>query len=162
RIKSRQGVKSPLLEDVMIADPITMKPVPMDGSTMGEIMMRGNLIMKGYLKNPRATEEAFEGGWFHTGDLAVWHEEGYIEIRDRSKVAIMSGGEIISCTEVEVVLYGHPAVSEVAVVARQDEKWREAPCAVVTLMDGYGLSEEELIKFARDNMAHFKIPRKIV
>jgi len=162
RIKSRQGVKSPLLEDVMVADPISMQPVPKDSSTMGEIMMRGNLIMKGYLKNPRATAEAFEGGWFHTGDLAVWHEDGYIEIRDRSKDIIISGGENISSIEVEEVLYRHPAVSEVAVVARPDEKWGETPCAFVTLKDGYSLSEEELVQFARENMAGFKIPRKIV
>lgn len=162
QLKSRQGVRSPLLEDVMVAHPDTLKPVPMDGRTLGEIMMRGNLLMKGYLKNPNATAKAFEGGWFHSGDLAVWHEDGYIEIRDRSKDIIISGGENISSIEVEDVLYRHPDVSEVAVVARPDETWGETPCAFVTLKDGCSLSEVELIGFARENLARFKAPKTVV
>ncbi len=162
QLKSRQGVRSPLLEDVMVAHPDTLEPVPMDGRTLGEIMMRGNLLMKGYLKNPNATAKAFEGGWFHSGDLAVWHEDGYIEIRDRSKDIIISGGENISSIEVEDVLYRHPDVSEVAVVARPDETWGETPCAFVTLKDGCSLSEVELIGFARENLARFKAPKTVV
>ena len=121
---------------MMVADPATLAPVPRDAATMGEIMMRGNITMKGYLKNPAATEEAFAGGWFHTGDLAVWHPDGYVEIRDRSKDIIISGGENISTIEVEDVLYRHPAVLEAAVVARPDAKWGETPCAFVTLRPG--------------------------
>ena len=162
QLKSRQGVRSPLLEGVMVANPDTLEPVPMDGKTLGEIMMRGNLLMKGYLKNPSATAKAFEGGWFHSGDLAVWHEDGYIEIRDRSKDIIISGGENISSIEVEDVLYRHPDVSEVAVVAKPDETWGETPCAFVTLKNGSSLSESELISFARDNLARFKAPKTIV
>ncbi len=161
-LKARQGVKSPMLEDLMVADPETMAPVPKDGKTMGEIMMRGNVVMKGYLKNGRASEEAFRGDWFHSGDLAVWHPDGYVEIRDRSKDIIISGGENISSIEVEDVLYRHPAVSEVAVVARADEKWGETPCAFVDLNPGNDLSPEDIINFARDNMAHFKVPKTVV
>src|SRR5690606_1306755 len=162
QLKSRQGVRSPMLEGVMVANPDTLEPVPMDGKTLGEIMMRGNLLMKGYLKNPSATAKAFEGGWFHSGDLAVWHEDGYIEIRDRSKDIIISGGENISSIEVEDVLYRHPDVSEVAVVAKPDDTWGETPCAFVTLKNGSSLSEAELISFARDNLARFKAPKTIV
>ncbi len=120
----------------MVADPHTHQPVPKDGQTIGEIYMRGNTVMKGYLGNPAATDKAFEGGWFHSGDLAVWHADGYLEIRDRSKDIIISGGENISTIEVEGVLYRHPAVLEAAVVARPDEKWGETPCAFVTLKTG--------------------------
>ena len=146
----------------MIADPETLEPVPQDGKTMGEIFMRGNLVMKGYLKNPRATEESFEGGWFHSGDLAVWHPDGYVEIKDRSKDVIISGGENISSIEVEDVLYRHPSVSEAAVVARPDEKWGETPCAFVNLKPGAEVTEEEIIAFCRDNMAKFKVPKTVV
>lgn len=162
KLKARQGVKSPMLEGLMVANPKTMEPVPMDGESMGEIMMRGNLVMKGYLKNSRATEEAFQGGWFRSGDLAVWHPDGYVEIRDRSKDVIISGGENISSIEVEDVLYRHPAVSEVAVVARPDDKWGETPCAFVDLKPGNDLSPDDVIAFARENMAHFKAPKTVV
>ena len=124
--------------------------------------MRGNIVMKGYLKNPAATDEAFRGGWFHTGDLGVWHEDGYIEIKDRSKDIIISGGENISSIEVEDILYRHPDVEEAAVVARPDDKWGETPCAFIKLKEGANTLEEEIIEFCRNNMAHFKIPRHIV
>lgn len=162
RLKSRQGVKSPMQEGLMVADPETMQPVPQDGQTIGEIFMRGNLVMKGYLKNPRATEEAFAGDWFHSGDLAAWHPDGYVEIKDRSKDIIISGGENISSIEVEDVLYRHPAVSEAAVVARPDEKWGETPCAFVTLKAGSQVTEQEIIDFCRENMAKFKAPKTVV
>lgn len=162
RLKARQGVKSPMQEGLMIADPQTLEPVPQDGKTLGEIFMRGNLVMKGYLKNPRATEESFDGGWFHSGDLAVWHPDGYVEIKDRSKDVIISGGENISSIEVEDVLYRHPSVSEAAVVARPDEKWGETPCAFVNLKPGAEVTEEEIIAFCRDNMARFKVPKTII
>jgi fatty-acyl-CoA synthase len=129
---------------------------------MGEIMMRGNITMKGYLKNETATEEAFAGGWFHTGDLAVWHPDGYVEIRDRSKDIIISGGENISTIEVEDVLYRHPAVLEAAVVARPDPKWGETPCAFVTLRPGHDATAADIIAFCRERMAHFKAPRTVV
>ncbi|HYH40181.1 MAG TPA: acyl-CoA synthetase [Azospirillum sp.] len=161
-IKARQGVNYATLEGLMVADPVTLQPVPKDGATMGEIFMRGNTVMKGYLKNPRATQEAFAGGWFHTGDLGVWHPDGYIQIKDRSKDIIISGGENISTIEVEGVLYKHPAVLEAAVVARPDEKWGETPCAFVTLRDGSTVSEEEIIAWCRANLAHFKCPRTVV
>lgn len=162
RLKSRQGVKSPMQEDLMVADPDTMVPVPQDGKTLGEIFMRGNLVMKGYLKNPRATEEAFQGGWFRSGDLAVWHADTYIEIKDRSKDIIISGGENISSVEVEDVLYRHPEISEAAVVARPDDKWGETPCAFVTLKAGSKVTEKEIMDFCRDNMAGFKTPKTVV
>ncbi|OJX75224.1 acyl-CoA synthetase [Magnetospirillum sp. 64-120] len=162
RIKARQGVRGPMLEGVMIADPMTLEPCPKDGMTMGEIFMRGNNVMKGYLKNPKATQESFEGGWFHTGDLAVWHEDGYVEIKDRSKDIIISGGENISSIEVEDVLYRHPDIMEAAVVARPDEKWGETPCAFVTLKDGAECTEENVIAFCKSHMAGFKVPRTIV
>lgn len=166
RLKSRQGVKSPMLENIMVADPDTLEPVAQDGETIGEIFMRGNLVMKGYLKNPSTTESAFEGGWFHSGDLAVWHPDGYIDIKDRSKDVIISGGENISSIEVEDVLYRHPKIQEVAIVARPDEKWGETPCAFVTLVPncvaGVDITEESIIQFCRDNMATFKVPKTIV
>ncbi len=160
--KSRQGVRYPMLEGLIVADPDTVEPVPKDGTTIGEIMFQGNIVMKGYLKNPTTTEKSLMGGWFHSGDLAVWHEDGYIEIKDRSKDIIISGGENISSIEVEGVLYHHPKVLEAAVVAREDEKWGEIPCAFVTLKAGQELSVEELIDYCRDNMEHFKAPKTIV
>jgi fatty-acyl-CoA synthase len=163
RVMARQGVPILTLEDMMVADPATMRPVPRDGQTMGEVMLRGNTVMKGYLKNAKATEEAFRGGWFHSGDLAVWHADGYIEVKDRAKDIIISGGENISSLEVEEVLYRHPKVLEAAVVARPDEKWGETPCAFVTLREGAdAASAEEIIGWCRDHMAHFKTPRTIV
>ncbi len=162
RLKARQGVRYQMLEAVQVTDPDTGEAVPKDGETMGEIYMRGNNVMMGYLKNQEATDEAFKGGWFHSGDLAAWHPDGYVEIRDRSKDIIISGGENISSIEVEGVLYRHPAVMEAAVVARPDEKWGEIPCAFVNLKPGAEATEEELIAFCRDNMAHFKAPKKII
>ena len=161
-IKARQGVAYPVQENVIVADPATLIPVPRDGTSMGEILMRGNITMKGYLKNPEATQEAFAGGWFHTGDLAVWHPDGYVEIRDRSKDIIISGGENISTIEVEDVLYRHPAILEAAVVARPDAKWGETPCAFVTLRPGVQASAAEIIAFCRTRMAHYKAPRTVV
>ncbi len=162
-LKSRQGVRYPMLEKLLVADPDTLEPVPHDGETIGEIMFRGNIVMKGYLKNPKATKQAFAGGWFHSGDLAVCHEDGYIEIRDRSKDTIISGGENISSIEIEKTLYRHPAIMEAAVVARPDQKWGESPCAFVTLRDNVDdVSEEDIISFCRDNMAHFKAPKSVV
>ena len=160
--KARQGVPYLVMQDLTIMDPETMQKTPADAQTMGEIFMRGNNLMKGYLKNETATEKAFLGGWFHTGDLGVMHPDGYIELKDRSKDIIISGGENISTIEVEGVLYQHPAVAEAAVVAKPDEKWGETPCAFVTLKEEAESSEEELIQFCRDNLAHFKCPKKIV
>lgn len=151
-----------MLEGLMVANPNTLEPVPQDGKTIGEIMMRGNLVMKGYLKNPSTTDKAFEGGWFHSGDLAVWHEDGYVDIKDRSKDIIISGGENISSIEIEDVLYRHPQVMEAAVVAQQDEKWGEVPCAFVTLKAGADVSEADIIEFCRDSMARFKAPKRVV
>ena len=161
-MKSRQGVRYPMLEELVVADPETMQPVPRDGETIGEIMFRGNIVMKGYLKNPKASREAFAGGYFHSGDLAVCHADGYIEIRDRSKDIIISGGENISSIEIEKTLYRHPAVLEAAVAAMPDDKWGETPCAFVTLHADADASEQEVIDFCRDNMARFKAPRKVV
>lgn len=161
-LKARQGVRYHVLEALMVADPETMEPVPRDGETMGEIFMRGNDVMKGYLKNPKATGEAFAGGWFHSGDLGVWHEDGYIELKDRSKDIIISGGENISSIEVEGILYKHPKVLEAAVAARPDAKWGESPCAFVTLKDGEDVTDDEIFEFCRDNMARFKVPRTVV
>ena len=162
RLKARQGVRYPVLEGLTVADPQTLAPVPPDGETMGEILMRGNIVMKGYLKNPQATDEAFAGGWFHTGDLAVAHPDGYIEIKDRSKDIIISGGENISTIEVEDVLYRHPAVLEAAIVARPDPNWGETPCAFVTLKDGATGDPAAIIAFCRERLAHFKAPRHVV
>ncbi len=160
--KSRQGVPYPVLEDLMVADPKTLAPVPRDGETMGEVFMRGNVVMKGYLKNPKATDEAFAGGWFHTGDLGVWEPDGYIALRDRSKDIIISGGENISTIEVEGILYRNPKVLEAAVVAKPDDRWGEVPCAFVTLKPGETATEQEIIAFCRENMAHFKCPKSVV
>src|SRR5712691_7627858 len=162
RLKARQGVAYPVLDGLMVADPDSLAPVPSDGATMGEIFMRGNIVMKGYLKNQTATEEAFAGGWFHTGDLAVAHADGYIEIKDRSKDIIISGGENISTIEVEDVLYRHPAVLEAAVVARPDPNWGETPCAFVTLKEDASAEAADIIAFCRQHLAHFKAPRQIV
>jgi fatty-acyl-CoA synthase len=161
-IKSRQGVRYPMLEELLVVDPETMQPVPRDGETIGEIMFRGNIVMKGYLKNPVATQEAFEGGYFHSGDLAVCHPDGYIEIKDRSKDIIISGGENISTIEIEKTLYRHPAILEAAVTAMPDEKWGETPCAFVTLHANAEASEQEIIDYCRAHMARFKAPRKVV
>ncbi|GLX78520.1 acyl-CoA synthetase [Thalassotalea insulae] len=161
-LKARQGVRYPTQEEVDVLDPQTMLPVAADAETVGEIMFRGNTTMKGYLKNDTATVEAFKHGWFHSGDLAVKHPDGFIEIRDRSKDIIISGGENISSVEVEGVLYQHPAVMEAAVVARKDEKWGESPCAFVTLKADKDASEREIIEFCREHMANFKAPKTIV
>jgi len=161
-IKARQGVRGPAQEDHAVMDPTTMLPVPKDGTTMGEICLRGNMVMKGYLKNPTATAEAFAGGWFRSGDLGVWHADGYMEIKDRAKDVIISGGENISSIEVEGVLYQHPAVLEAAVVARPDEKWGETPCAFVQLKPGALATDAELIQHCKDNMARFKVPKHVV
>ena len=161
-IKSRQGVRGPMLEGVMVADPNTMEPLPKNGRSMGEIFMRGNNVMKGYLKNPKATEESFRGGWFHTGDLAVWYPDGYVEIKDRSKDIIISGGENISSIEVEDVLYKHPDVMEAAVVARPDEKWGETPCAFILLKDGVETTEADIVAHCRAHLAGFKVPKTFV
>jgi fatty-acyl-CoA synthase len=163
RIMARQGIPVALVEDLIVADPETMEPVPRDGETIGEIMLRGNTIMRGYLKNPSATAEAFAGDYYHSGDLAVWHADGYIEVKDRSKDIIISGGENISSLEVEEVLYRHPQVMEAAVVARPDEKWGETPCAFVTLKaDACTVTAEDIIAYCRENMAHYKVPKTIV
>jgi 3-(methylthio)propionyl---CoA ligase len=161
-LKSRQGVNYPVLEGLMVADPRTLAPAPRDGATMGEVFMRGNIVMKGYLKNAKATAEAFAGGWFHTGDLGVAHPDGYIELKDRSKDIIISGGENISTIEVEGVLYRHPAVMEAAVVARPDEKWGETPCAFVMLKTDAAASADDIIAFCRAHMAGFKVPKTVV
>lgn len=162
RKNSRQGVRYPTQQGMTVMDPRTMEEVPRDGKTMGEIMFRGNITMKGYLKNPKATAEAFAGGWFHTGDLAVMEPDGYVKIKDRSKDIIISGGENISSIEVEDTLYRHPAVLAAAVVAKPDEKWGETPCAFVELKPGASVTEHELIEFCRQNLAHFKCPRTVV
>ncbi|HZK89927.1 MAG TPA: acyl-CoA synthetase [Stellaceae bacterium] len=162
RLKSRQGAAYPVLDGLMVGDPESLVPVPWDGATMGEVHMRGNIVMKGYLKNPHATEEAFAGGWFHSGDLAVQHPDGYIEIKDRSKDIIISGGENISTIELEDVLYRHPAVLEAAVVAKPDERWGETPCAFVTLKSGAAAGAADIIAFCRQHMAHYKAPRTVV
>ncbi|MCV2890961.1 acyl-CoA synthetase [Ruegeria aquimaris] len=161
-LKVRQGVKNAALSGLMVADPDTLEPVPADGETMGEIFMQGNVVMKGYLKNSDATEKAFRGGWFASGDLGVMHPDGYIALKDRSKDIIISGGENISSVEVEGVLYKHPAVMEAAVVAKPDEKWGETPCAFVELKPGSEADAAEIIAFCRANMAHFKAPRTVV
>jgi len=161
-ISARQGVRYPNLEDVDVMDPKTKKPVPRDGKTIGEIMIRGNVVMKGYYKDKEATEKAMKGGWFHSGDLAVTHPDGYIKIQDRSKDIIISGGENISSIEIENTIAKHPAVSLAAVVAKPDEKWGETPCAFVELIEGKKVTEEEIIKFCRETLAGFKLPKKVV
>lgn len=161
-LTARQGVRAPMLEELMVADPETLKAVPRDGKTIGEVFMRGNLVMKGYLKNPVTTQAAFAGGWFHSGDLAVWHADSYIEIKDRSKDIIISGGENISSIEIESVLFQHPLILEAAVVACPDEKWGEVPCAFVSLKQGASLSRDEVLDYCRAELAGFKIPKKVV
>ena len=161
-IKSRQGVRYHALDGLAVMDPETMTPVPSDGETMGEVMMRGNIVMKGYLKNPDATREAFEGGWFHSGDLGVAHPDGYIQLKDRSKDIIISGGENISSIEVEDCLYRHPAVLEAAVVAKPDDHWGETPCAFVALRPGVAATEREIIDWCRAHLAHFKCPKTVI
>jgi fatty-acyl-CoA synthase len=162
QLKRRQGVPYPLQEAVTVIDPETMQPVPRDGETIGEVMFRGNIVMKGYLKNEKATQEAFAGGWFHTGDLGVLDEHGYVIIKDRSKDIIISGGENISSVEVEDVLYKHPAVLFAAVVAKPDVKWGEVPCAFVELKENARTSEAEIIAFCRARMSGFKTPKAVV
>ncbi len=161
-IKARQGVRYPNTEEVCVADPETYEKVPMDGETMGEILIRGNVVMKGYYKNKEATETSMKKGWFHSGDLAVVYPDGYIQIKDRSKDIIISGGENISSVEVENVVAKHPAVSLVAVVAKPDEKWGETPCAFVELAPGKNATEEDIIQFCKENMAGFKRPKHVI
>ncbi len=159
---ARQGVRYQVVEGHIVADPKTCKPVPKDGKTIGEILIQGNTVMLGYLKDPKATAEAFAGGWMHTGDLAVWHESNYVEIKDRKKDIIISGGENISSVEVEIALYKHPATQLAAVVARPDEKWGETPCAFVQLKPGATVTEAEMIAHCRESLARFKIPKTVV
>ena len=162
-LKSRQGVPYAVLEGLMVADPETLEPVPADGQTLGEVFLRGNIVMKGYLKNPQATDESFRGGWFHSGDLAVMHPNHYIELKDRSKDIIISGGENISSLEVEEVLYRHPAVADAACVARPDEKWGETPCVFIDLRAGHEqTTSEDLIAHCRQHLASFKVPKTVV
>jgi fatty-acyl-CoA synthase len=160
----RQGVRLAVTEQMIVANPDTFVPVPRDGLTLGEVMFKGNLAMKGYLKNPEATAQALAGGWVHTGDLAVVHEDGYIEVKDRCKDIIVSGGENVSSVEVEDVLYNHPAVAAAAVVAVADQKWGEVPCAIVELKSGYegAVTAEEIMQFCRTKLAGFKIPRHVI
>jgi len=160
--KARQGVRYHALEDLTVMDPDTMLRVPADGASMGEVMFRGNVVMKGYLKNPKASVEAFKGGWFHSGDLGVLHEDGYIQLKDRSKDIIISGGENISSIEVEDVLYKHPAVQAAAVVAKPDEKWGETPCAFIELKPGKSVTAEEIVDWCKAGLAKFKVPRHVV
>ena len=161
-LKARQGVRYPVLEGLQVMDPETMKPVPSDGETMGEIMFRGNVVMKGYLKNPSTTDKSLADGWFHSGDLGVVHPDGYVQIKDRSKDIIISGGENISTLEVEGVLYQHPDILEAAVVAKPDPHWGETPCAFVTLKPGATTTAEEIIEFTRGRLAKFKCPKHVV
>jgi len=161
-LKARQGVRYVPLEALDVRDPQTMASVPRDGESMGEVMFRGNIVMKGYLKNNKATEEAFAGGWFHSGDLGVMHPDGYIQLKDRSKDIIISGGENISSIEVEDALYKHPAVAGAAVVAKPDEKWGETPCAFVEIKAGEKVTADDLIAWCRNNLASYKCPRHIV
>jgi len=162
RLNARQGVRYHLQRDAQVLDPETMQPVPHDGETMGEIMFKGNIAMKGYLKNPQATDEAFRGGWFHSGDLAVQYPDGYIKIKDRSKDIIISGGENISSIEVEDVLYRHPAVLAAAVVAKPDAKWGETPCAFLEIKAGATVTEADIITHCKQHLAGYKVPRAIV
>jgi len=162
RLNARQGVSYHLERGIAVMDPATMKPVPADGETMGEIMFRGNMTMKGYLKNPKATQEALHGGWFHSGDLAVMDPDGYVRIKDRSKDIIISGGENISSIEVEDVLYRHPAVLAAAVVAQPDSQWGETPCAFIELKQNAKVSSEEIIAHCKKHLASFKAPKAVV
>jgi len=161
-MNGRQGVWYHAQDHMTVIDPVTMKPVPWDGETMGEVMFRGNLTMKGYLKNEKATRDAFAGGWFHTGDLGVVQPDGYVKIKDRAKDVIISGGENISSLEVEDVLYRHPAVMAAAVVAQPDPKWGEVPCAFVELKEGAGVTEDEILEYCRARLARFKAPKRVV
>ena len=162
KLKARQGVRYTALEGLTVMDPLTMQVVPADGQTMGEVMMRGNIVMKGYLKNAKATAEAFHGGWFHTGDLGVLYPDGYVQLKDRSKDVIISGGENISSIEVEDVLYKHPAVAHCAVVAKPDERWGETPCAFIELHPGASTTAEDIIAWCRTGLAGYKCPRHVV
>jgi fatty-acyl-CoA synthase len=155
-------VRYTALEALDVIDPATMQSVPADGETLGEVMMRGNVVMKGYLKNPKSTQESFAGGWFHSGDLGVKHPDGYIQLKDRSKDIIISGGENISSIEVEDALYKHPAVVAVAVVARPDDKWGETPCAFVELKPGAEVTQEDILEWCRQRLARYKVPRTVV
>ncbi|GAB2181542.1 acyl-CoA synthetase [Denitratisoma sp. agr-D3] len=161
-VNGRQGVPYHMQQAITVLDPVTLEPVPKDGETMGEVFFRGNLTMKGYLKNPKASEEAFAGGWFHTGDLAVMQPDGYVKIKDRSKDIIISGGENISSLEVEDVLYKHPDVVTAAVVAKPDPKWGEVPCAFVELRTGATVTEAAMVEYCRQHLAHFKVPKQVV
>tara|TARA_B110000977_G_scaffold173699_1_gene227063 strand:+ start:861 stop:2486 length:1626 start_codon:yes stop_codon:yes gene_type:complete len=162
RLKVRQGVRYLPLEGLDVLDPITMKPVPRDGKTLGEVMFRGNVVMKGYFKNPKATKEAFSGGWFHSGDLGVMHPDGYLQLKDRSKDIIISGGENISSIEIEEVLYRHDAIEIAAVVAMPHKKWGETPCAFIQTIDKHGISEDELKTWCMEFLASYKVPKKFV
>jgi fatty-acyl-CoA synthase len=163
RLMARQGVPMPGLAALSVGDPETGAPVPRDGATLGEVMLRGNTLMKGYLANEKATTAAFRDGWFHTGDLAVWHPDNYVEVKDRAKDIIISGGENISSLEIEECLYRHPAVMEAAVVARPDERWGESPCAFVVLKpDAAAPTEDDIVAWCREHLARFKVPRTIV
>jgi fatty-acyl-CoA synthase len=159
---ARQGVYYPTLEGMRGVDPETGEDIPHDGETVGELWLRGNTVMKGYLKNPQASREAFANGWFHTGDLVAIHPDGYAEVKDRSKDIIISGGENISSLEVEEVLFRHPKIMEAAVVAKPDDKWGETPCAFITLVPGQMLEAADVISWCRQNMAGFKVPRYVV
>jgi fatty-acyl-CoA synthase len=160
--KARQGVRYGALEGLGVLDPDTMNPVARDGETLGEVMMRGNVVMKGYLKNKSSTERSFAGGWFHTGDLGVMHPDGYIQLKDRSKDIIISGGENISSIEVEDTLYKHPAVAAAAVVAKPDDRWGETPCAFIELKPGTKATTDELVQWCRKHLASYKCPRYVV
>jgi len=162
RLNARQGVRYHLQQAIAVLDPETMQPVPADGETMGEIMFKGNITMKGYLKNEKASQEAFAGGWFHSGDLAVMNPDGYVKMKDRSKDIIISGGENISSVEVEDVLYRHPAINAAAVVAKPDPKWGETPCAFLEIKPGVAVTAEEIIAHCKQHLASFKVPRAIV
>ncbi len=161
-LKSFQGVRYPHTEVVAVLNPESLEPVPFDGETIGEIMIKGNTVMKGYYKNEEATQEVMRDGWFHSGDLAVVHPNGYIQVKDRSKDIIISGGENISSVEIENIITKHPAVSLAAVVAKPDEKWGETPCAFIELIEGQTVSEEELSKFCREHLAGFKMPKTFI
>ena len=163
RLMARQGISNAMIEHMRVANPDTLAPVPRDGSTIGELMLTGNTLMKGYLKNEAATEEAFAGGLYHSGDLAAWHGDGYIEVKDRSKDIIISGGENISSLEVEEVLYRHPSILEAAVVAKPDETWGETPCAFVTMKPGAAaITAADVIAYCREHMARYKVPKTVV
>jgi fatty-acyl-CoA synthase len=160
--KARQGVRYVPLEGLAVMDPATMQDVPADGETLGEVVFRGNVVMKGYLKNKEATLEALTGGWFHSGDLGVMHPDGYIQLKDRSKDIIISGGENISSIELEDVLYKHPAIQAASVVAKPDDRWGETPCAFIELKPGHAATAEEIIAYCRQHVAHYKTPRHVV